>query len=223
MSNTPHRPEPAAEGTALIVQELQNGVVGDETRFPELATAARQVGVASNVARLAQLARTSSIWVVHTTAENLPGGFGWNHNARLFPGARRAGAVNAPWTSSVQPIPEVFAEGDVVLPRFHGLSPLTGGPLDSLLRNAGVSRLVVTGVSLNIAIPNLVFDAVNRGYEVVLVTDAVAGIPVEYGEQVVRHSLALVSTLVTTDELLARWAAFPQRRQPSVSRAERDG
>jgi nicotinamidase-related amidase len=194
-------------GTALLVQELQNGVVGDETLFPELAAAAQHVGLARNVARLAAAARTSGVWVVHATAENLPGGFGWNRNARLFTGARKMGAANVPGTRSVQPLPDVFADGDVVLPRFHGLSPMTGGPLDSLLRNAGVTRLVVTGVSLNIAIPNLVFDAVNRGYEVLLVTDAVAGIPVEYGESVVQHSLALVSTLVTTEELVAHWLA----------------
>lgn len=193
--------------TALLVQEVQNGVLGDESRFPELAVAASQVGVARNVARLAAAARRSGVWVVHTTAENLPGGFGWNHNARLFTGARRMGAVNAPGTRSVEPLSEVWADGDVVLPRFHGLSPMTGGPLDALLRNAAVTTLVVTGVSLNIAIPNLVFDAVNRGYEVLLVTDAVAGIPVEYGTQVVRHSLALVATLVTTEELVARWNA----------------
>ena len=45
------------------------------------------------------------------------------------------------------------AAGDVVLPRYHGLSPLTGGPLDSLLRNDGVGTIVVAGVSLNLAIP----------------------------------------------------------------------
>src|SRR5437899_146110 len=105
---TSHQPEPAADRTALIVQEVQNGVVGDETRFPELAAAARQVGVARNVAALAQLARRCGIRVVHTTAENLPGGFGWNHNARLFAGARRMGAVNAPGTTSVQPLAEVW-------------------------------------------------------------------------------------------------------------------
>ena len=62
------------------------------------------------------------------------------------------------------------------------------------------------GVSLNLAIPNLVFDAVNRSYRVVLVADAVAGVPIDYGRQVIEHSLSLVSTVVVADELIEAWA-----------------
>jgi nicotinamidase-related amidase len=104
------------------------------------------------------------------------------------------------------PVPELGpGPGDVVLPRYHGLSPMTGGPLDSLLRNEGVTTLVVVGVSLNVAIPNLVFDAVNRSYQVVVPTDAVAALPADYGEHVLRHSLGLVATLVTTDDVVEAW------------------
>ncbi len=92
------------------------------------------------------------------------------------------------------------------MPRLHGLSPLTGSPLDTLLRNQGIDCLVVMGVSLNLAIPNLVFDAVNRSYRVVLVADAVAGVPAEYGRQVIEHSLSLVATIVGADELIEAWA-----------------
>jgi biuret amidohydrolase len=107
----------------------------------------------------------------------------------------------------VLPVTGLDAEGDLLLPRYHGLSPMTGTPLDSLLRNAGVTTVVVAGVSLNVAIPNLVFDAVNRAYQVIVVTDAVAGTPLEYGESVLRHSLSLLATLATTDEVVAVWEA----------------
>ena len=62
------------------------------------------------------------------------------------------------------------------------------------------------GVSHNLAIPNLVFDAVNRSYLVVLVEDAVVGVPVAYGRQVIANSLSLVSTVVTADQLIAAWS-----------------
>ena len=55
-----------------------------------------------------------------------------------------------------------------------------GTDLDAILRNLGVSTIVAVGVSLNIAIPNLVMDAVNKGCRVVLPRDAVAGYPAEY-------------------------------------------
>jgi nicotinamidase-related amidase len=198
--------QPGDGRIALVLQELQNGVVGEESALPALAEAASAVGVVANAIRLASEARRVGVAVVHTTAENLPNGFGANRNARLFAGARRAGATNAPGTSSVMPLPDLWSSGDIVLPRYHGLSPMTGGPLDSLLRNAGVTTLVVAGVSLNVAIPNLVFDAVNRAYQVVVVSDAVAAVPIEYGHQVLQHSLSLVATVSTTDEVLSAWS-----------------
>ncbi len=193
--------------SAVLVQEMQQGVVGTESRLPALAEAGASIGLTANVATVVGAARTAGVTVVHCTAENLPAGFGANRNARLFAAVRKGGMENAPDSASVRPIPEVGPEpGDVVLPRYHGLSPLTGSPLDSLLRNEGVSTLVVVGVSLNVAIPNLVFDAVNRSYQVVVVSDAVAGIPVEYGVQVVTHTLSLIATVASTEELLEAWA-----------------
>jgi nicotinamidase-related amidase len=191
--------------TAVVLQELQNGVVGEEAPLRDLAGAAASVGVIPNAARLAAAARAAGIPVIHATAESLPGGFGANHNARLFAAARKLGAGIAPGTSSVRPVREVYADGEVILPRYHGLSPMTGTQLDALLRNAGITTVVVAGVSLNVAIPNTVFDAVNRSYQVVVPSDAVAGTPVEYGRQVIDNCLRLISTIVTSDELVAAW------------------
>jgi biuret amidohydrolase len=192
--------------TALVFQELQRGVVGDESALPALAEAAREVGVIANALRLAPAARAAGVPVIHATAENLPGGFGVNRNARLFAGTRRAGGENAPQSSSVEPMPGLYEEGDLVLPRYHGLSPMTGGPLDSLLRNSGITTVVVAGVSLNVAIPNLVFDSVNRSYQVIVVADAVAGTPREYGDQVIEHCLRLLATMASTEEVMKAWS-----------------
>jgi nicotinamidase-related amidase len=192
---------------ALLIQEMQQGVVGPESGLPELAAAGGRIGLIEHVATVARGARKCGVPVVHCTAETLPDGFGANHNARLFGAARKAGMQNAPGSEAVQPVREVGPEvGDIVLPRYHGLSPLSGSSLDQLMRNRGISTVVVVGVSLNIAIPNLVFDAVNLSYQVVVVSDAVVGIPVEYGAQVLEHTLSLVATVTTTDDLIQAWA-----------------
>ncbi len=83
---------------------------------------------------------------------------------------------------------------------------MTGGPLDSLLRNSGITTVVLAGVSLNVAIPNLTFDAVNRSYQVILVVDAVAGTPRDYGDQVIEHCLRLLATVATTEEVMKAWS-----------------
>jgi nicotinamidase-related amidase len=207
-SSRPTLAELVAPGhTALLLQEMQQGVVGPDSKLPALAEAGTEIGLIDQVVAVAVAGRSAGAAVVHCTAENLPDGFGGNQNSRLFAGSRRAGLANLPGTDAVRPVPELGPEaGDVVLPRYHGLSPMTGSSLDSLLRNQGISTVVVVGVSLNVAIPNLVFDAINRSYQVVVVSDAVAGIPVEYGRQVLAQSLALVATLATTAEMVAAWA-----------------
>jgi nicotinamidase-related amidase len=100
--------------------------------------------------------------------------------------------------------PIEVAEEDLVVRRLHGLSPLHGTEVDALLRNLGRRTLIVTGVSANVAVPNAVFDAVNLGYTVLVPTDAIAGVPADYTAAMIRHTLALVAGLVTTDELLGR-------------------
>jgi nicotinamidase-related amidase len=193
----------------VLLQELQEGVVGSTSGLPELARAAKESSLIPNAQRVVKAARQVGVPVVHCTAESLPNAFGSNTNARLFAAARKSGMNNLSGSDSVMPIGPVGpVDSDIVLPRLHGLSPLTGSSLDSLLRNRGVQTLVIMGVSLNIAIPNLVFDAVNRAYQVVVVSDAVAGVPVEYGRQVIEHSLSIVSTLSTSHEIRSVWSGY---------------
>jgi nicotinamidase-related amidase len=83
---------------------------------------------------------------------------------------------------------------------------MTGTQLDSMLRNLAVTTIVGVGVSLNIGMPNFAFDAVNRGYQFVMPTDAVAGVPADYAAAVLANTLSLVATLTTTAEVVAAWA-----------------
>jgi biuret amidohydrolase len=111
-----------------------------------------------------------------------------------------------PGTQGAAVLPELGPEPtDLVLSRWHGVGPMGGTDLDAVLRNLGVSTIVVVGVSLNIAIPNVVMDAVNAAYRVVVPRDAVAGIPTEYGEAIIANTLSLLATITTTDDLLRVW------------------
>src|ERR1700730_10847483 len=59
----------APEQCAVLTMEIQRGVVGDLSSFPQLAEAARQVGVVPNTARLLAAARSRGVPVIHCTAE----------------------------------------------------------------------------------------------------------------------------------------------------------
>src|SRR5207245_2085431 len=75
--------------TALVLQEVQNGVVGEESALPMLATEAKKVGVVDNCAELARAARGAGVPVVHCTAETRADRKGANRNARLFMGVQK--------------------------------------------------------------------------------------------------------------------------------------
>jgi nicotinamidase-related amidase len=191
--------------TALVTQECQRGVIGDLSALPALAEAAKG-GMIACVAALVDAARSAGVRVIHCTAERRPDGLGANANARIFQYMARAKVGLHPGSPAAELVPEIrVAESDLVLPRLHGLSPFADTGLDPILRNLGVRTIVGVGVSVNVAIQNLAFDAVNAAYQVVIPRDAVAGFPREYQEAVFEHTLGAVATLTTTAELLTAW------------------
>jgi biuret amidohydrolase len=196
----------AAGHTALVTQECQGAVVGDQAALPQLAEIAQRVAV-PNVARLAAGARAAGIPVIHCVAMRRADGQGSNHNARLFLGMLKTPVPLLPGTPAVEVVPEIgVAESDLVLSRLHGLGPMGGTDLDPVLRNLGVTTIVGVGVSVNVAIPNFAMDAVNAGYQFVIPRDAVAGIPEDYAEAVLDNTLSLLATLTTTDEVVEAWS-----------------
>ena len=190
---------------ALVTQECQNGVIGAQSALPALAEAA-QDGMLEAVAELVRVGRAAGVSIVHCTAERRRDGRGANTNARLF---QYMGKVDHPlWQDSdaTRIVPEIeIADSDIVLPRLHGLSPFQGTELDSILRNLGVTTIVGVGVSVNVAIQNLAFDAVNAAYQVVLPRDAVAGFPASYVDQVFEHTLGGITTVLDTKTVVETW------------------
>ena len=191
--------------TALVTQEVQRGVIGDLSQLPALAAEAK--AVLPNMAALVRAARAAGVPILHCTAERRADGRGANTNARIFQYMAKAPVKLLSGSEAAAIVPEIeVREEDFVLPRLHGLSPFQGTELDFLLRNLGVRTIVGIGVSVNVAIQNLAFDAVNAGYQVVIPRDAVAGTPREYVEMVFAHTLGVVATLVSSQELIAAWA-----------------
>ncbi|OLP03891.1 isochorismatase [Mycolicibacterium porcinum] len=194
----------APEHTAIVTQECQGAVVGLDAGLAALADEARREAL-PNIAKLLPAARAASTQVVHCLVQRRPDGLGSNHNAKIFAIGRNDVGI-LPGSPGATLLPEFGPEPeDLVLSRWHGLGPMGGTDLDAILRNLGVRTIVAVGVSVNIAITNLVMDAVNAGYRVVLPRDAVAGIPTAYADAVIDNTLSLLATVTTTDDLLHAW------------------
>ncbi len=197
----------APEHTAVLTMELQQGVVGEAAKIPMLTDEVRALGVVERAAEVVTAARRVGARVVHCTAEFRADWAGSATNAPLLHRLAKGDPFPLVGSEAATVMPELGPEpGDLISPRLHGLTPFTGTELDALLRNLGVSTVVATGVSVNVGVTGLILSAVDLGYRVAVVTDAVAGIPREYAEQVVEHTLAQLATRVTAEQVVATWA-----------------
>jgi len=190
--------------TAVLTVEVQNGIVGDTAAMPALAEAVTASGTLERIAAVLRAAREVGVPVIHCTAESRPDGFGGNRNARIFGRSRKGGSA-PPGFFDLHPA--IGAQPhDVVLARVHGLSPMTSTSLDAVLRNEGITTIVATGVSINVAMLGLAFEGVNRGYQVVLPRDATAGVDERYVDAVYANTLSLIATVTTAAELIDLWS-----------------
>jgi biuret amidohydrolase len=188
-------------GAALITNECQRGAIGEEALWPSLREAAAPI--ITPLAWLLESWHTSRRPVVHLLAVRRSDMKAANRNAPMFEtSVRKRSLVQG--TPSAELLPELGPKpSDLVIHKTHGVASIRSTGLDNTLRNLGIDTVVVTGVSLNVAIPALAFEAVNLGYRVVVPSDAVAGVPETYGHDVLQHTLRLVAQITTTDDLIA--------------------
>jgi nicotinamidase-related amidase len=138
MTTLPDRP-----GTALLVIDVQNGVV---------EAAARRDEVIANIASLVEKARTADvpvIWVQHSDETGLEqGGEAWQYVAEL-PRREDEPLVHKRYADS-------FEDTE----------------LEKLLAERAVGRLVVSGAQSDVCIRSTLHGGMVRGYDVTLVGDA---------------------------------------------------
>lgn len=188
---------------AVLTMELQRGVVGDCSSFPELAAAVAQERVVEHTARLLAAARGHGAPVVHCTAGFTADRRGSPANAPLITAMLRRPEHLLEDTAATELVPELGAEAtDLRSHRRHGVAPFGGTDLHATLQGLGVRTVVACGVLLNLGIVGLCVEAVDLGYYVVVPRDTVAGIPGGYGQAVLDNTVSLVATLTTVDDLI---------------------
>ncbi|MFA5883808.1 MAG: isochorismatase family protein [Acidimicrobiia bacterium] len=192
--------------TAVLTMELQRGVMGDLAMIPDLADEVKATEMLDHVAALLAAARTAGARVVHCTAEFRADRAGSGTNAPMLRASAKGDSLVA-GTASAEVVPELSQQpSDLLVPRLHGMTPFTGTSLDATLRNCGITTVVATGVSLNVGVTGMVIEAVGLGYTVVVPPDAVAGVPHEYAEQVLQHTIPVIAYRIPTPQIIETWA-----------------
>jgi nicotinamidase-related amidase len=192
--------------TAILLCECQEGIIGESSVLPELAAATAPLR--AGIGEFTAAARRAGAQVVHATVASLPGGRGFKPTSVLM-GSLRPKLAN--WVSGhpcTMPIPEVGLDpSDWIMPRHHGLAPTQHTELMRCLANAGITTVVVAGVSTNVAIPTVTNDLANNGFAVVIPADLVAGTDSAYTQQMFQHTLRMLATISSGTDLMAHWSS----------------
>jgi nicotinamidase-related amidase len=137
MSTLENRPN-----TALLVIDVQNGVVGGTPRRDE---------VVANVGNLVEKAREEDVpvvWVQHSDENLARGSYEWRIVPELHP-------------DEAEPLIEK-----------NYFDSFEDTPLETVLSGLGVGRLVVVGAQTDACIRSTLHGAFVRGYDATLVSDA---------------------------------------------------
>ena len=150
---------------AMIIQDLQNDVVMDGGAFADSGAPAhaRQQRVIDNVRRLAEVARTRGVVVIHVWFIVEPGAPGVTLNAPLFEGLVDSKAmVRGTWGAAPVAGLEPRA-GDFVVEKMR-MSAWEGTRLETILKATGRDMIINTGAWTNMSVEHTARTEIGRAH-----------------------------------------------------------
>jgi nicotinamidase-related amidase len=170
---------------ALIAIDLQKGIVGMQTVIPTSDVVARSAELAKAFRR-----RGLTVVLVNVTAAT-PG--------RTDEGPRKF-AFSDDWAELV---PELEQQPGDHLVSKQCVGAFYGTDLHEYLRGHGVTQVFVTGIATSGGVESTAREARDRGYNVVIVVDAVTDRDAETQRHCVEKLFPRISETGTTEDVLA--------------------
>ena len=188
--------------TALIIQDLQNDVIGEGGAFADSGAPAHAASqnVVENVKGVAAAARAAGVPVIHVHYIVEAGAPGLKQNAPLFQGVKEANAlVRGTWGAA--PVTGLEPQdGDLVVEKTR-MNGFYNTILDNLLRGFGTETLVITGAWTNMSIEHTARHAADAGYEVIVVSDGTSTVSDEWQNAGLNYALTNVGRTATAQEV----------------------
>jgi gluconolactonase len=190
-----------ANRSALIIQDLQNDVIGEGGAFADSGAPAHAKGqnVVENVKRLAEAERQAGMPVIHVLYIVDEGAPGLKQNAPLFVGVKEANAlVRGSWGAA--PVDGLEPQaGDHVVEKMR-MNGFYNTRLDILLRGLGAETIVITGAWTNMSIEHTARHGADAGYEVFVVSDGTSTTGNEWQNAALNYAMTNVATVITTGD-----------------------
>jgi len=176
--------------TALLVWDVQNRLVN--TIFN------REIFL-SNTNKLVSKAREKGIPVIFSKSTPLPDRFA-SPVMKFIMKDRFKKLAQIPNGADLTIEPH---ENDIVIPK-NTASMFIGTNFELILRNAGITTIVFTGIATEFGVESSARDASNRGFFPVIATDAVSS----FNEEAHKRSLenmASMMILLNSEEIISLW------------------
>jgi nicotinamidase-related amidase len=188
--------------TALVLVDLQNDNVHPDGAYASFGAAAHaeEQDLLIHVGTLLAWARTRGVPVIHNHIVSFPGRPFGGSNAPIFrmigPDSLRLGSWGA------EPLEGLKARVDEPVLLRNRMSCFNGTGIDLLLRNLGVTDVVIAGVWTNMAVEHTTRDAADHGYRTLLATDATSSLSADWQQAALSYALTNIAELVLTADVV---------------------
>jgi nicotinamidase-related amidase len=165
---------PSASSTALIAVHYQNEVLHPDGKIRvgiAHQTADERARLITAARRLLDCARAAGASVISVRAAYRPDYKDVVQNGAIFRnlvklGAFQDGSWGCQFYDGLAPLPEEFVV------THQRVNPFYGSPLEGLLHNLGIERVIVAGLATHSAVEHTVRHAADIGYDVLVAADA---------------------------------------------------
>jgi gluconolactonase len=189
---------------ALIIQDMQNDVMMEGGAFASSGSPqhAREQNVVENIRRLADVARSRGVMIIHVWFVVEPGAPGFTLNAPLFEGLLDAKAmVRGTWgaapVAGLEPQP-----GDLVVEKIR-MSAFEGTKLETVLRAGGRDTIIVTGAWTNMSIEHTSRTGADKGYFMIVPEDCCSTMNADWHRASVQYAMQNVAAVTKSGEVTA--------------------
>ena len=193
--------------TALLAMDFENDLVHEDGAFKDFGFAqmVKHNDVFGKTAGLLEAARRANLKVIHVTVRWRPGHPEINRSAGLFQAVIEANAlVEGTWGAAIHDAVAPL-DGEPVISK-RSVSAFAGADLANLLTASGITTLLLTGVATNFVVEGTAREAVDRGYNVVVVGDCCASMSQEAHDSALNTALPFLATVTTSEEAIAALA-----------------
>ena len=190
--------------TALLAMDFQNDIVHENGAFKDFGFPAmvKQNDVLAKSARLLDAARRSGVKLIYVSVKFRPGYPERPANGGLWEALIQANALTeGTWGAEIH---ESVApqDGEPSVAK-RAVSAFYGSDLAALLATGGVDTLLLCGVATNFVVEGTAREAMDRGYNVVIVGDCCAAASQEAHDAALNTTLPFLSTISDLEEVIA--------------------